>query len=173
MMISTPCVVSLTWTLNDAQNRPIDALETPTEFVFGGDDLLPGIEDAIAGKKVGFETQIQLEPEQAFGDYKPERVCFEPRSIFPAELEVGMAFEGLPAGHQTKDMPAELIYLVTEVFPEHVVLDANHPLAGIALRLKLQVRGVRAATAEEAERGRIGGATLTVLSTAPAPTALQ
>ena len=44
MLIAPPCVVTLTWTLTDAQNRPIDALDTPTEFLFGGSDLLAGIE---------------------------------------------------------------------------------------------------------------------------------
>ena len=173
MRITAPCVVSLTWTLTDAQNRAIDALDAPTEFFFGGDDLLAGIEDAIAGRDVGFETRIQLEPEQAFGDYKPELVCFEPRSIFPKELEVGVAFEGLPEGHQSTGMPADAIYLVTEIFPEHVVLDGNHPLAGMALRLALTVRAVRAATDEEVEAGRIGGAGVTVLTTSAAPKSVQ
>jgi len=45
---------------------------------------------------------------------------------------------------------------VTELYPEHVVLDANHPLAGIALRLKLRVEGVRDATEEEIGRGTAG-----------------
>ncbi len=169
MRIIAPCVVTLTWTLTDAQNRAIDALDTPTEFFFGGDDLLAGIEDAIAGQGVGFETRVQLEPQQAFGDYKPELVCFEPRSIFPKELEVGVAFEGLPEGHQSTGMPSDAIYLVTEVFPEHVVLDGNHPLAGMALRLALTVRAVRAATDGEIEAGRVGGAGVTVLTSASAP----
>lgn len=163
MLIAPPCVVTLTWTLTDAQNRPIDALESPTEFLFGGSDLLSGIEDAIAGQSVGFETRVQLEPEQAFGDYHPELVCFEPRALFPAELEVGLTFEGLPAGHQSADMPADAIYVVTEIYPEHVVLDGNHPLAGMALRIALNVVAVREATPEEAEAGSVGAAAISVL----------
>ena len=163
MLIAPPCVVTLTWTLTDAQNRPIDALETPTEFLFGGSDLLAGIEDALAGQAAGFETRVQLEPEQAFGDYNPELVCFEPRSLFPDELEVGLAFEGLPPGHQSTDMPADAIYVVTEIYPEHVVLDGNHPLAGMALRIALNVVAVREATPEEAEAGSVGAAAISVL----------
>jgi FKBP-type peptidyl-prolyl cis-trans isomerase SlyD len=163
MLIAPPCVVTLTWTLTDAQNRPIDALQTPTEFLFGGSDLLAGIEDAIAGQAAGFETRVQIEPEQAFGDYRPELVCFEPRHLFPAELEPGMAFEGLPAGHQTAGMPADAVYLVTEVYPEHVVLDGNHPLAGMALRVALKVEAVRPASDEEAEAGSVGTAAFSVL----------
>ena len=159
--------------MTDAQNRAIDALESQVEFFFGGDDLMAAIEDAIAGQSEGFETQLQLEPEQAFGDYRPELVCFEPRRLFPAELTVGVAFEGLPAGAQTPDMPADAIYLVTEIYPDHVVLDGNHPLAGMALRFTLKVQGVRAATDEEVEAGRVDGQAISVLQTAAAPRRLQ
>ena len=125
----------------------IDALDEPVEFFYGGDDLLPKVEEALAGQRSGFEAQLHLEPEHAFGDYEAELVCFERRDIFPAELEPGMRFEGLPAG-AASEMPEDLVYTVTEVYPEHVVLDANHPLAGIALRIALTVKDVRPATAE-------------------------
>ena len=49
-----------------------------------------------------------------------------------------------------------MLYTVTEIYPEHVVLDGNHPLAGIALRLHLKVEGVREATEEEIGRGTAG-----------------
>ena len=173
MLISPPCVVSLTWDLTDAQNRPIDALETPTDFLFGGHDLLSGIEDAIAGQAAGFETRIQIEPENAFGDYHSDLVCFEPRSIFPEQLEIGMAFEGLPPGHQTTGMPADALYLVSEIYPEHVVLDGNHPLAGMALRVALKVVAVREATPEEAEAGTLGLNAITVLKAPQEPPALH
>lgn len=151
MPIQDPCVVSLTWTLTDAQNRPIDELTAPVEFFYGGNDLLAKVEEVLAGHEAGDTVQVQLEPEHAFGDYKPGLVCFEERAIFPETLEPGMAFEGLPAGAKTPDMPADAIYVVTEVYDSHVVLDGNHPLAGMALRLTIQVRGVREASAEELE----------------------
>jgi FKBP-type peptidyl-prolyl cis-trans isomerase SlyD len=163
MQISAPCVVSLSWKLNDAQNRPIDELSEPVEFFYGGDDLLAKVEEALAGFEAGADLQLQLEPEHAFGEYKAALVCFEDRKLFPEQLEVGMAFEGLPQGAATPDMPADAIYLVTEVYPDHVVLDGNHPLAGMALRLDIQVRGVREATDEEVEARTVGGTALTVL----------
>jgi len=156
MMISAPCVVSLTWLLADAQNRPIDELKDPVEFFFGGNDLLAKVEEALDGHVTGDEVQLQLEPEHAFGDYRAELVCFEDRQLFPEVLEPGMAFEGLPAGHATQDMPADAIYVVTEVYPTHVVLDGNHPLAGIALRLTIQVREVREANDDEVEAHSVG-----------------
>ncbi len=163
MQINTPCVVSLTWRLDDGQNRPIDTLSDPVEFFYGGDDLLAKVEEALAGHEVGAELQLHLEPENAFGDYKPELVCFEARSLFPEKLETGMAFEGLPEGSVTPDMPKDTIYLVTEIYPSHVVLDGNHPLAGMSLRLHMKVEDVREATADEIEARSVAGSAVGVL----------
>lgn len=170
MIISDPCVVSLTWTLSDGQNRPIDELAQPVEFFFGGNDLLAKVEEALAGHATGDELQLHLEPEHAFGDYHAELVCFEDRKLFPEQLETGMAFEGLPEGHATPDMPQDRLYIVTEIYPSHVVLDGNHPLAGMSLRLALKVRDVREATAEEIEARSVGASPITVLASAPAAT---
>jgi FKBP-type peptidyl-prolyl cis-trans isomerase SlyD len=156
MQISAPCVVTLSWKLSDAQNRPIDELSEPVEFFVGGDDLLARVEEALDGHVAGEEVAVQLEPEHAFGDYKPELVCFEDRKLFPDVLEAGMTFEGLPPGSVTPDMPADAVYVVTEVYPSHVVLDGNHPLAGLALRLRIQVREVREASSDEIEARSVG-----------------
>ena len=163
MLISDPCVVSLTWKLSDGQNRPIDELNEPVEFFYGGDDLLAKVEEALAGHALGEELQLHMEPEHAFGDYRSELVCFEDRKIFPEQLETGMAFEGLPAGHATPDMPNDVVYIVTEIYPSHVVLDGNHPLAGMSLRMHIHVRDVREATPQEIESRTVGGAPLMVL----------
>lgn len=167
MLISTPCVVSLTWRLEDTLGHLIDELAEPVEFFFGGDDLLTKVEEAIEGQETGFETKLQLEPEQAFGDYNPDLVFFEERGIFPEHIEPGMQFDGLPEGATTQGMPNDLIYTITEVYDSHVVLDGNHPLAGIALRLSLKVRDVRAASSEEIENRSVGQPVFTVMNTVP------
>ncbi len=169
MIISDPCVVSLTWTLSDGQNRPIDELAQPVEFFFGGNDLLAKVEEALAGHAIGDELQLHLEPEHAFGDYDAALVCFEDRKLFPEQLETGMAFEGLPEGHVTPDMPQDRLYIVTEIYPSHVVLDGNHPLAGMSLRLALKVRDVREATAEEIEARSVSDSPVSVLGGAALP----
>jgi len=110
MDIRNPCVVSLTWRLEDAQGELIDELKEPMEFFFGGDDLLAKVEEALLGQSVGFEAALFLEPEHAFGDYHSELVFFEAADIFPDLLEEGMQFDGPPAGAQTPDMPADVIY---------------------------------------------------------------
>ena len=167
MEISRQCVVALTWTLQDTLGEVLDVLEEPVEFLVGGDDLLGAIEDALQGHEPGATLQLHLEPEQAFGDYDEDLVFLEPRAVFPKELEEGMTFDGSALPKGTSDMPTNLFYTVTELYPEHVVLDGNHPLAGIALRLSLKVAAVRAATEEEVGTGTTGSGFFKVQSTSP------
>lgn len=163
MQITAPCVVSLTWRLEDAQGQSVEELNPAMEFFYGGDDLFAKVEEALAGHVTGDEVSVALQPEDAFGDYESALVCFEPREVMPENVVVGMQFEGLPEGASTPDMPPDRIYTVTEVYPEHVVLDGNHPLAGIGLRIHVTVCDVREATEEEIEAGTLGDAGVTVL----------
>ena len=173
MLIIAPCVVTLTWRLEDTQGNLIDELAEPLEFFYGGEDLLEKVEEALAEQDTGFHAVLHLEPEHAFGDYDPALVFFEASADLPEGMEVGMQFDGPPPGAKTPGMPASAIYTVTEVYPEHVVLDGNHPLAGIALRLDLTVRDVREASEEEIEAGSVGSSAFTVLNTAPPDTPLH
>ncbi|MCF8207139.1 MAG: peptidylprolyl isomerase [Methylotenera sp.] len=167
MQVTRPCVVSLRWRLEDAQGQLIDELTESMEFLVGGDDLFAKVETALEGQEAGFETDIALQPEEAFGDYDSSLVCFEARALFPKDVEPGMQFEGLPEGAATEGMPAEAVYTVTEVYPEHVVLDGNHPLAGIGLRMHLTLLDVRAATEEEVQAGSVGEPIFMVQTGAP------
>src|SRR6195952_4335270 len=98
MLISTPCVVSLTWKLQDTLGNLIDELKDPVEFFFGGDDLLHKVEEALTDQETGFATTLHLEPEHAFGEYDSALVFFEERSVFTDAVEVGMQFDGVPPG---------------------------------------------------------------------------
>ena len=155
MQVTPQCVVALTWTLKDTLGEVLDELDEPVEMVVGGKDLLAKIEEALQGHEAGDRLDLHLEPEEAFGDYNEQLVLLEARGIFPAELQEGMTFEELPEGASAATVPGSL-YTVTEIYPEHVVLDGNHPLAGIAIRLLLKVDGVREATEEEIGTGTTG-----------------
>lgn len=168
MEISEQCVVGLTWTLKDTLGEVLDVLDEPVEFMVGGDDLFAAIEAALMGHEAGARVLLQIEPEQGFGDFNDQLLFLEPRSLFPEGTEEGMTFDGaaLPAG-TNPDMPRDALYTVTEIYPEHLVLDGNHPLAGIALRLDLVVRSVREATEEEVGRGSAGTGFFKVPTVAP------
>jgi len=157
MDITEQCAVALTWTLRDTLGEVLDVLDEPVEFLVGGDDLLPRIEEALQGHAPGAKLDLHLEPEEAFGDFNERLLFLEPRNLFPADIEEGMTLEGsaLPKG-TNPDAPKNALYTITEIYPEHIVLDGNHPLAGIAIRLSLTVVAVREATEEEIGQGSCG-----------------
>ena len=157
MKIEKNTIVSLRYKLTDAQNNVIEEPDSPMVYLHGGyEGTFPKIESLLDGQDIGYEASIQLEPSEAFGEYDPELLKIEPRTRFPEPLEVGMQFEGIPdadeesASAQEPDSDDEpLIYTVTDVADSQVVLDGNHPLAGMALRFWVQVEDVRAASEEE------------------------
>ena len=157
MEITQQCVVALTWTLKDTLGETLDVLDEPVEFLVGGNDLLQVLEAALQGYSAGSSLQLQIEPEQAFGDFKDQLLFLEPRHLFPDDLQEGLTMEGsaLPEGCHP-EAPRDTLYTITDIYPDHVVLDGNHPLAGIAIRISLQVEAVREATEEEVGRGSCG-----------------
>jgi FKBP-type peptidyl-prolyl cis-trans isomerase SlyD len=162
MKIEKNTVVSLRYKLTDAQNNIIEEPDSPMVYLHGGyEGTFPKIENLLDGQDVGYEASIQLEPSEAFGEYDPELLKIEPRARFPEPLEVGMQFEGVP-DEEVEDAGDEdeepLIYTVTDVADSQVVLDGNHPLAGMALRFWVQVEDIRNATDEEIENRHPEGA---------------
>ena len=124
-------------------------------YIHGGYDyIFPMIEEALQGKKIGETVVVKMQPDDAFGEYDASLVEIEPRKVFPKELQVGMQFEGLPEGGDEDDT---LIYRVTEIADDKVVLDGNHPLAGMAMVFTCTVTAVRPASTEEIAHGHIHG----------------
>ena len=155
MKIAKDTVVTVNYKLSDAQNNLIEEGSQPMVYLHGGyENTLPKIEEELDGKEKGYSSTIQVEPEDAFGDYDAALVKVEDRSRLPEPLEVGMQFEGVSEGGD--DEPT--IFTVTEIADDKVVLDGNHPLAGMALRFELSVIDVRAATQEEITHGHVHGA---------------
>ena len=154
MQIGKDTVVELTYELTDGDGKLIERTEDPIEYLHGGyDGIFPLVERALAGKGVGDSCRVRLEPDDAFGEYDAELMHLEPRNKFPADVAVGMRFEGRGVESGTK-----LVYTVTDVAEDKVVVDGNHPLAGRTLQFDCTVTAVRAATAEEIEHGHVHGA---------------
>ena len=156
MKIAKNTVVTVKYKLSDAQNNLIEDGSQPMVYLHGGyENTLPKIEEELDGKEEGYTSTIQIEPDDAFGDYDPALVKVEPRNRLPEPLEVGMQFEGMP---DSADDEEAMIFTVTDIADDKVVLDGNHPLAGMALRFELSVTGVRAATDEEIAHEHVHGA---------------
>jgi FKBP-type peptidyl-prolyl cis-trans isomerase SlyD len=143
MQVGRDTVVSVRIEMYDAQGTLLHAPEEPHTYLHGGyGGLLAALEHVLEGKQPGESVRVQLEPEQAFGEYDAELLRVEPASRYGEGLEPGMEIE-----------EGERVYTVTDVAEGSVVLDANHPLAGMALRFACEVLSVRSASPEEIERG--------------------
>jgi FKBP-type peptidyl-prolyl cis-trans isomerase SlyD len=156
-------VAALDIELQDLWGNVLQKTDEPLLYLHGGGDgILPALERALDGKAEGERLEVRLEPEDAFGDYDQSLLRVEPRSRFPDAVESGMQFEGIPG-----EQGDETIYTVTDVACDTVVLDGNHPLAGMALKFLIRIDTVRPATRDEIERGCAADAASLLLRVMP------
>lgn len=150
MTISKDSVVSIEYTLTDDQNEVLDSSEGtgPLEYLHGHNNLIPGLEKELEGKKAGDTFKTKIAPSDAYGEYQNELVVEVDRNQFPDDVEIteGMQFEaGGPDGSR--------VVTVTSVKDAKITVDANHPLAGETLHFDVKVVSIREATSEEKEHG--------------------
>jgi FKBP-type peptidyl-prolyl cis-trans isomerase SlyD len=150
MTIVKDSVVTIEYTLTDDQNEVLDSSEGmgPLEYLHGHNNLIPGLEKELEGKKAGDSFKTTVAPTEAYGEYLDELVVEVDRSQFPDDVEIteGMQFEaGSPEGSR--------VVTVTKVSDGKITVDANHPLAGETLHFDVKVVSIREATDEEKAKG--------------------
>lgn len=155
MTIKTDAVVSIDYTLKNDAGEVIDSSQgaEPLQYLHGHGNIVPGLEQALAGKVTGDEVKVSVPPERGYGARDPQRVFDVDRSRLPGDLDpkVGtMLAMQTPEGHQVP-------LTITQVGAETVTVDANHQLAGETLHFEVAVRDVRDATAEELAHGHAHG----------------
>ena len=149
MGVEKNTIVSLDVELSDIWGNAIQRSGEPVQYLHGGyGNIFPAVEAGLEGRAVKDRVELRLEPEEAFGDYDENLLRVEPRSRFPEILETGMRFENAALGDEE-----DLIFSVTDIASGKVVLDANHPLAGMALKISCTVVAVRPATEVEIRNG--------------------
>jgi FKBP-type peptidyl-prolyl cis-trans isomerase SlyD len=153
LTIGKNTVVSLEYELFDADGGLIEKTDAPISYLHGGHDgIFPRVEEALDGKQAGHACEVKLEPDDAFGEYDASHIRVEPRDMFPKNVAVGMQFQGSAQGSDHV-----VLYTVTDVADDKVVVDANHPLAGKTVTFKCTVKDVRKATPEELAHGHVHG----------------
>jgi FKBP-type peptidyl-prolyl cis-trans isomerase SlyD len=153
MLIAKDTIVTLEYRVSDPEGNSIDDGSEPLIYLHGGyDGIFPRIEEALEGKGVGDDICVKLQPDDAFGDYDEDLVHVEPLDLFPEDIEVGMQFE-----RSTDDGEDELLYTITDIADDRVVVDGNHPLAGTAIVFACTVKEVRPASSEEITHGHVHG----------------
>jgi FKBP-type peptidyl-prolyl cis-trans isomerase SlyD len=143
-------VVTLTYRMIvDGKEAEIITAEDPLEYLHGAENIVPGLEAALYGKRAGDKVNVTLTPDQAYGDYDEDDVEVLQRASIPGA-------EDLRPG-----MPVELeddegfVYeaVVREVTDKEIVLDFNPPLAGKTLTYHVEVLDLREATEDELDHG--------------------
>jgi len=154
MQIAMNTVVTMTYELKDAEGNILESSKEPVAYLHGGyDNIFPKVEEAMHGKKIGDTIELGLEPSDAFGEYDAELVQVEPKSAFPeAELKIGMQFEGDDSSGEV------IVYSVTDITEDKVIVDGNHPFAGQKVIFKAAVKDVRLANEEEVGHKHVHGA---------------
>ena len=151
MIITKNCLVTLDYTVFDTENNLLDSGAQPLIYLHGGyGDVFEKIEKALEGKSIGESIHIQLSPKDAFGEYKQEFVLIEDRNQFEDDLEIGQNVEMVFS--EGEDEEIVLTYSVVEILEDKVILDANHPLAGVTIIFDGTVIGLREATSDEIEK---------------------
>lgn len=148
MRIAKDRVVTLRQRVSVPDGSVVDQGEAPIGYVHGGyHDIFDKIEQALEGRAVGEVVTVRLEPKDAFDEYDPDRVVVAGLDQFHQPPRQGdMVERDQGDGSQ--------IYRVTEVRDDAVVLDGNHPFAGLTLDFQAEILDVRAATQEEVARVR-------------------
>jgi FKBP-type peptidyl-prolyl cis-trans isomerase SlyD len=154
MIIAKDRVVSISYTLRDDKDKFIDATDEGDcfDYLHGHENIIPGLERALEGKKTGDRLTVSLSAAEAYGERDEKLVSRIALDRFEGvePVEPGMQFEAqTPAGYR--------IVTVTGVEGSSVTIDANHPLAGKNLCFDVTVSSIREALPEELSHGHTHG----------------
>ena len=155
MTVAEGKVVAFSYVLKNSKGEELDRAESndPLYYLHGSHQIVPGLEDKLAGLKKGDKKSVIVQPKDGYGEIVPDLRLKVDRSQFPEGLELkeGMQFSADVGGGQ------ELPFRICAVGDDTVDIDGNHPLAGEALHFDVVIEEVRDATAEEVEHGHAHG----------------
>ena len=154
MQIAENTVASFHYTLTNDAGEVLDTSRgrDPLVYLHGAGNIVPGLEEAMAGHKAGDSFKVDVAPEDGYGNHHEGLVQDVPRAAFQGvdEIEPGMSFQAnTPQGVHS--------VTVTKVTSDTITVDGNHPLAGQTLHFDVEVTAVRAASAEELQHGHVHG----------------
>lgn len=147
-------VVSFHYTLRDPNGQVLDSSAggEPVTYLEGAGQIIDGLDEQLRDVAPGTKTRVQVPAVRAYGERDPSQVQRVKRALLPVEGEI-------PIGAQFQTGPdrGSPVVTVVGVEGEEVLLDGNHPLAGVALTFDVEVVGAREASAEELSHGHAHG----------------
>jgi len=154
MQIADKKIVLIHYTLKNIDDEVMDSSEgaEPLAYLHGTGSIVPGLEKELAGKQAGDKVNVEVSPEEGYGELNPELIQEVERAAFEGvdNIEVGMRFMAQTAWGQQP-------VVVTAVTDESVIVDGNHPLADQTVKFDVEVVEVRDATEEELTHGHAHG----------------
>jgi FKBP-type peptidyl-prolyl cis-trans isomerase SlyD len=154
MQLTKNKVAVLNFTLKNKDGEIIDETNDGTfTYLHGARNLISGLENALENKQAGDKISVVIEPKDAYGEHNQEKVERVPLDMFPPEVEIreGMQFDSESADGEP------IVVTVIEIDAGEVVVDGNHPMAGVELHFDVELVEVREATAQELEHGHVHG----------------
>lgn len=149
-----PSVITFHYILRDPSGRLLDTSTgaDPVTYLEGAGQIIDGLDEALRGLDAGTKAEVKVPAARAYGERDEKQVQRVLRALLPVEGELrpGDQFQ---AG---EDRYSPVVTVVA-IEGEEVLLDANHPLAGVDLTFEVEVLGVREATADEQAHGHAHG----------------
>jgi FKBP-type peptidyl-prolyl cis-trans isomerase SlyD len=148
-------VVGMSYSLRNDAGVILDQAsgDEPFLYIQGASQIVPGLETALEGLKIGEKKDVVVAPDDGYGPVQDGLKMKVKRDQFPgdADIQAGMQFQAQsPEGHG-------MIFTIVEVAGDEVTIDGNHPLAGQSLHFSIEILSIRAATKEEEEHGHVHG----------------
>jgi len=154
MTVSAKKVVFIHYTLTNDDGDVIDSSlgHAPLAYIHGEGNIIPGLENALAGKSVGDKLKVSIPPEEGYGLRDDGLIQAVPKAAFHGVDEIlpGMQFH-------TETAEGGQLVTVLDVQEDSVILDGNHPMSGLTLNFDVEVTEVRDATLEELAHGHVHG----------------
>lgn len=151
--VANDTVVEIHYTLKSEGGEVIDSTDglKPLSYIHGKNNIVPGLENVLTGKKIGETFTAIVPPLEAYGEKKPDLIQVVTKDKFrnADDLKIGTQFK-VPNEHGHA-----MIVEITAIDGDNITLDANHPLAGMNLHFDIKVESIRAATEEELHHGHL------------------
>jgi FKBP-type peptidyl-prolyl cis-trans isomerase SlyD len=132
--------VSIEYTLALQDKEVIDTNvgAQPLTFVYGAKQIIPGLEKAMTGMKVGESKNVTVQPQEGYGPVIEEAIFEVGKDQLPADAwQIGAHIQGQgPEGQVVWGQ-------VKELQDDKATIDCNHPLAGKTLFFEVKVLDIQ------------------------------
>jgi FKBP-type peptidyl-prolyl cis-trans isomerase SlyD len=153
-IVSDGLVVGINYVLRDGEGEILDQSGgNPLAYLHGGNNIVPGLESQLVGKSVGDKVNAVVSPTEGYGEANEGRLQVLPREAF-GDMELG---PGMQLATRDPETGGVIPFWISEVGPDGVTIDFNHPLAGVTLHFDVEIMLIREATDDERAHGHPHG----------------